>query len=289
MAIVSVHEVHDGRGGETALAKQKSTRKHTRKFRVITNSVYDTSFEAVRAIGIPRLGSRHNSDFRAYCNNVKADADSKSKFVWYVTASYTTEAEREENPLADPPIIEWDTDTRMEPFYFDNSGDAILNSAGDYFEDTVKDEISFWSVSVTVNLANVPSWINLYRDAVNSDNIFIDGVPINAGMAKIKKIKIGKWQQRNDIWFREVSMGIKIQDDWTKKVINQGLRCFIPSVLGDGMALVRCVDSAGKPATRPMLLKPDGTQMALPITDPSTVTPLEFDLRNLKPFSYLGF
>jgi hypothetical protein len=285
MAIVSVKEIHDGRGGDDSIKSNKSVRKHDRVFRVIADSPYDGSFEVLLAL--PRLGSLHPRDLRAFCTGRNVNNESKSKLVWIGKLIYSTEREQNENPLAVPAAIEWDTDTSTEPFYFDADDKPILNAAGDYFEDTVKDEVSLWTVEITKNLPFVPAWLNGYRNAVNSDFILIDGLPIDVGMAKIKKIHISKWQQTNDIWFRELHLTIKIQDSWVKKILHQGLRCLVGNPLSPGdFLLMRCQDSNGKDATKPMLLNEDGTQMYLPI-DPTTIVPLEVDLRKMKPFCVL--
>jgi hypothetical protein len=284
MAIVSVVEIPDGRGGGDSLKKSMGSRKHTRSFRVTTSSNYDGSHEVLLAL--QNLGSVHPTDSSAYCQSRKADPDGKSKKVWIARLEYSTDRTATENPLADPAVIEWDTDSRMEPFFRDINGDVIANSAGEPFEDTVKDDVSFWTITITKNISYMPTWIDTYRDAVNSDAVLIDGKVIAAGTAKIKKIHVGKWQVRNNIPYRELNLVIKIQDSWKKYVLDQGLHCVMASGPLAG-TLFFCMDGVGSFATKPMLLDGSGGQLSVPLDDPSHAVFLEFDIRNSKAFSVL--
>jgi hypothetical protein len=285
MAIVSVSEIHDGREGGTDLSDKKSVRTTTRCFRVTTDSVYDADWEVCRAL--PYVGSPHPKDPNAYLVSKRAKNESFSKYVWIATLKYTTDRPREENPCDDPAVIEWSTDTVQEPFDFDAAGDPILNSALDPFADRLKDEVSYWTVAITKNLPFVPTWINDYRDAVNSDFCYIDGVPIDIGMAKVKSIRIGKWQYRNDFGYRELQLTLKIKDDWKKHVLDQGLYCWIDDPLNPGYEMwVPCGDENGKDVKKPAILDGSGHQVP-PRTTPTSSSFLTFDLRNTKPFANL--
>ena len=279
MAIVSVKEIPRGTSGDSAVGKT-SVRKHVRCFLVITNSVYDGDYEVQRAFGIPRPGQRHPSDTYAFANHAKADREGKGKFAWVVSVDYTTERQRDENPFADPAVIEWNTDTTQETFAYDVNVDAILNAAGDPYEEQVKDDVSYWTVTITKNLPYVPLWINSYRDAVNSDNVYIDGVPITAGMAKIKSIKISKWQTRGDYQYRELNLTIKIKDDWQKHLLENGLTQIV-TVDGTSYRFA-CANDDGTHATKPKCLAADGSQISWPT--PATAVFTDWDIRNTQPF-----
>jgi hypothetical protein len=282
MAIVSVKEIHDDRGGDVSVGK-KSVRKHVRRFRVITNSPYDGSYEVLSAPGLPRLGSLHPSDVRAFANHAKADNDAKSKFLWYVTVDYTTERERSENPLSDPAAIEWDSDTTQEIFTKDRQGNYILNSAGDVYADPVKGDKSNWTIVIAKNLAMVPFWIDNYRDAVNSDTVMVDGIVYAPDKLKVKKLHVSKWQMRNDIWYRELQLTLKTSDSWKKVVLDHGLHCKDPS---DSSKRIRCtLDDGRTPATKSVLLDGSGNKLANP--SPSTAVANTHEIYNPLPFYVL--
>jgi len=283
MAVVSCYEIHDGRGGGVSRGDKKDTRKWTRVFRVITNSNYDGPVEILLAATIiPRVGQSHPQDPYAWAKDFKCDQDSKSKLIWTVTVEYTTdrstpESSDKQNPLTEPAVIEWSTDTTQEDFTKDKNGDAIVNHAKDPFVPPVKGDVSGWTVTVTKNVAFVPTWITDYRDAVNSDAFMLDGYSVAAGTAKMKSIKIGKWQQRNDIWFRELSFTISLRGDWSKVILNTGLNHY------DAGKKIRNTLSDGTYTTQPQLLGTDGHLLS------SGDTPIwcEFDIYAEQPFSTL--
>jgi len=279
MAIVSVKESPIGRGGVSSVGKNR----YTRCFLVVTNSPYDGPYEAMAAAGIPGPGSIHPSHPYAFATHAKADPEGKGKLAWIVSVDYTTERQRSENPFSDPASIEWSTDTTQEPFSYDKDGYAILNSAGDRFTEQIKEDVSRWVVVITTNLPFVPSWINTYRDAVNSDAVYIDGIPIAAGMAKIKSIRISKWQTRGVYRFRELQLAIKIKDDWLHRVVDNGLRQVW--VVGGETLRLHVYNDDGTPSTVPQLLDGEGGQLIPPT--PATAHILTFDLRNTKPFYVL--
>lgn len=284
MAVIRISETYEGREGGTSLNGTKSVRKHTRVFRAWTNSQYDTDWEVCAAL--PPIGAVHPKDPYAFLCDKKAVNESNSKFLWRATLQYTTERQRAENPLMDPATFEWDTDTTQVPFYWDKDGYPILNTAGDYFVEPIKDEVSLWTVTVTKNLPWVPGWIGAYRDAVNSDSFLLDGIVVPVGCAKIKKIRISKIQTRNDYQYRELQLTVKLQDDWKKTILSTGLFQLVPDPMGGDPFRLPCTDDAGHPVHHPVLLDENGAQVPTG-TSPLTLTPMTIDLRKTLPFSAL--
>lgn len=281
MAIVSIKEVHEGRGGDYTAKSRKSIRRHTRAFRVVTNAATDTSYDVLAYC--PALGSLHPVDVGAWCVGKRATQDSKSKLVWNCTVEYSSEKELHEDPTDDPTEFEWDTDARKETFHKDRNGDAILNSAGEPFITGIDDEVSLWTITATKNLAVVPAAILSYRDAVNSDNIILDGIPFASDKLKIKKIHISKLQSRNDIFFRELQIVFKAQDSWKRKIIEQGLNQKVSSKL---KPCFEDTDGTIK-ARKPMPLAANGTQLAVPLSGPSAIIWKTVDLRSVMAFMSL--
>ncbi len=281
MAITSCEEIHVGRQGE-AVAGRKGYRRSTRVFRVLSNSPYDSDFEVLAASGIPADGAVHPKYSYLWVAKRRAVQHDKSKLIWLATIDYSSERELASNPILDPADIEWDTDTKQVPYYFDVNGDAILNSAGQYYADGLKDDYSNWTATVTKNLAAVPAWLTTYKDAVNSDYVYLDGLLFAPKQLKIKKIKISKWQRREIFKYRTLQLTLKIDEDWTRAILDQGLTCVDPN---DATKRIVCTTNDGLVATRSMLLDGSGGVLADP--SPATAVYREHVIFPLKPFSIL--
>ena len=224
MAVLTVNEIHDGReGGDESGDKGRSKSDDTRRFRVTTSSNYDGSDVVLRAFA--GVGAQHPTNPNLFIRRRRAVNESFSKRVWIVTLSYSNESvqgEKYENPLMDRAKISWNTESVTTPAHYDKDGNAILNSAGQPFIDGLNVEESHWAVKIRKNLAFVPLWINNYRNAVNSDAITIDGVPIAVRAAKVTSLAIGEWEQRNDIWYRPLDLTIRLKDTWVVQLLDQG-------------------------------------------------------------------
>lgn len=289
MAVIQVSELHDGRGGSSALQKNKGVRKHTRVFRVVTDSPFDTSYDIFSVL--PSLGSVHPRDPRAYCTDKSLTNEGFSKCVWKATLSYSTERELTENPLEAPAAIEWNSSATQCGFTLDSDGNPILNSAGDFFAEGVKGEKSFWTVNITKNVAIVPSWILTYADAVNSGAVTVDGVSVPAKYAKVSSIKISKTLNSNDIAYRELQIGLKLNPDkWTRRMIDQGLRYTFTDDDGN-VVKTPCFDRSLAIARKPELLDGEGGMLWIALGDeeyePGDEKYLSYDIYPLKDFSSL--
>jgi len=289
MSIIQISELHEGRGGSAALQKNKGIRKHTRVFRVVTDNQFDTSKDVLNVL--PSLGSLHPRDSAAYCTDVAVTNESFSKLVWKVTLSYSTERELNKNPLLIPAAIEWSSSATQYGFVLDAEGNPIMNSANDWFAEQVKGERSFWTVNITKNLAVVPAWVLTYPDAVNENATTIDGVSVPAKCAKVSSISISKVQTSNDISYREVKLGIKINPDtWTKKIVDQGRNYLLTNDDGSKI-LTQCYDKNGKHGVQ--LLDGEGKLLWTKLEaqgeeyEPGDEQYLEYDIYPLKDFSAL--
>ena len=264
MSVVSTKEIHDGRGGGDDLENDGGKSNATRQFRVITNSAYDGADTVLQSCD--NLGVVHPSANWLYVKTRRAKNHSKSKLVWTVTLTYTSHWERTENPFAQPAEVSWNTETSQENAYKDITDEAILNSAGDYYEDGVPVDAARWVAKVKKNIPFMPSWINNYRDAINSDNFWLDGLAIGARTAKLSGISVGVRVYQNGIWFRQIDMTIKIKESWAFSILDQGLRRIVDT--GDGDRLEKCLNEDGTAATKPCLLDGSGAQLTTPT--PST-------------------
>jgi len=256
MTVVSFDEIHEGREGGDSSEHRRRAKREIRRFRAITNSAYDAT--AIVLGSGPLLGAPHPTYAGMYCRDRKAVNERFSKLVWIVTCTYSNDYDGlSDNPLNDVAKTTRSTDTRTEMAEYDKDGYAILNSAGDFYVDNPKVERTDWVIKVKKNLDGVPTWIDSYRDAINSDGFWLDGLPIYVRQAKIKGISIGEWEQRNDIWFRPVEINIGIRTrTWVCYVKDHGLYEKI-----DGWPHMRIHDKDGQYVTKPVAL--DGTGLRL--------------------------
>ncbi|MBU0599064.1 hypothetical protein KKF61_08845 [Patescibacteria group bacterium] len=282
MAVLTCKEIHQGREGGDAFEKTWSA-DDTRVFRVTTSSNYDGPTTVLNYATIPAEAAQHPDNVDLYVSQRRAVNESFSKTVWLVTVSYKTFVlGKSENPLADPVEITWNSETETVPVFYDKDGGALLNSAGDYFIDGPTGEFSNWTVKMKRNFGFIPQWILTYRDAVNSDNVYIDGLYVAVRTAKVSGLSISQWQQRNKIWFRSLELTVKIKSDWASHPLQQGLYQIWPG----GFGRLPCKDDHGAKATIPMLLDADGLQIPADDITPAAAVHGTFYIYNELPFSY---
>lgn len=201
MAITSVYQLFDGRGGS---ADANMARTYTRVYEVYVDSPYDDAVTAGTAPGyLPVMGEPHSEDLAAFVTNRDIQQDAADPLRWLVTITYTTQqpgtesvtapgeslqpngggsqapGDRSENPLARVAAWRVNFQTTQEPatvgFKVANNGDvavlptAILNSAGLPFDPPVMVEVSRPVVSVTKNIVNLDlNKLTDLQDSVNS-------------------------------------------------------------------------------------------------------------------------
>lgn len=224
----------------------RGIRTYTDTYSVEVTSQSDTAYTAGSASGLPLVGQVHPDDFTAWCTSL--DVQLVGGWKWYtVTANYSSEFELSENPLFEPAQITWDFEQFQRPALADRSGDAVLNSAGDYYDPPAMRDDSRPIVSVTKNLSVVPTWILNYQDAINSSAFTVDGIVVAAELAKMNRVGISTVQNRNGIQFRTVTMEIHLQrDGWALSLLDAGYR-----------------KKSG--TTRVIILSDDGTEPSTPI------------------------
>lgn len=279
MSVTSVKEIHPGRDGGDSFDLQKGAASNmTRKFRVTTSSAYDGADTVLQSCD--NLCVAHPSAGWLFVKSRKAANESFSKQVWIVTLKYDVfKNDPTSSPLRQPAVTTWQTESSQEMATRDMDGEAILNTAGDYYETGVPVNVANWTVKVRKNIPYIPYWIGDYRNAINSAAFRIDGYTVPAYAAKVTGISIGSWQVQNEIWYRPLDLTIQIRDTWRKHIMNMGLYRKV-----DGKR-IKCVDDEGVAATKPMHLKTDGTQLTDPT--PATVVFNEHSVYPELPFSVL--
>ena len=230
---------------------------------------------------IPKEGAVHDVFPNAYCIKVTIDQQD-SGVEWIVTCEYSSERERNEDPEQDAVEFSWDGESYTEAIFQDISGNAIVNSAGDYFIDpSPTKEKTHLVARIESNQTSVPAWLLSYRDVVNDSNIVIDGIEIEAGLAMIRRPFVGKLESRNDISFRRVSYDVHIHPDgWKLRPMDVGFR----QVSGTERVQVTN-DGDDEEPTTPVPLDGNGNVLIDP--QPDTCVFLEYTVYEEKDFTVL--
>lgn len=277
MAVTYVGELSEGRRAQN----DRGIRTYTRVFRLTTSSQSDNAFTVGSNGSLPVIGNTFPSDGNAYCTNLDVQCI-RGWRIWDVTATYSTERVLNTVPTSDPTYITWDTEQFQKPATQDKDGKGVVNSAGDPFIPAEQMDDSRRIVTVQKNLANVPTWILSYQDAVNSDTFTIDGRSIAIGEAKMQRVSVGPPEIRNGTTFRQVTFVIALRrDGWAYKILDQGFNEKDPADTTKRKAIY----INGQLPSSPVLL--DGTGKAQ--TDPKTANAvyLTFNVYKQQAFSSL--
>jgi len=278
MTITFKNEIPGGRQGKNSLG----IRTYQRQFRLITDNKNDGPYAIGSHASLPRIGSVHPEDASAWCRELTVEND--APFAgWVVTANYSSERELSETPTSDPAVITWDSEQFQRPLIQDNTGDAVVNSAGDFFDPPPMIDDSRRVVSVQKNLTAVPTWILDYQDAVNSDQFTVDGVTIAIGTAKMQRVSVGQEDIRNGTTFRQVTFTMHLQrDGWTMDILDAGFRRIDP---GDSTKRIAISLDDGTEPTTPALL--DGSGGLLSNPTPANAVFKTFSVYKTRAFSSL--
>ena len=277
MAVTYVGELSEGRRA----TNDRGVRTYTRVFRLTTSSQTDNAFTVGSNGSLPVIGNTFPSDGNAYCTNLDVQCV-RGWRIWDVTATYSTERVLSSTPTSDPTYITWDTEQFQKPATQDKDGKGVVNSAGDPFIPAEQMDDSRRVVTVQKNLANVPTWILSYQDAVNSDTFTIDGRSIAIGEAKMQRVSVGPPEIRNGTTFRQVTFVIALRrDGWAYKLLDQGFNEKDPAAATKRKPIY----INGHLPSSPVLL--DGTGKAQ--TDPKTANAvyLTFNVYKTQAFSSL--
>lgn len=253
----------------------------------VTHLSSDSTRDILTDASLPQPFEAHPNDFTAYVKDTSISRSiGEGRLKSTVNITYTTELDREEepsDPLARPARISWGTQNERVPILIDTDGEAITNTAGDLLLG-VEEDRALWVISVTKNVAGVPSFVTSYQNAVNSDAVVIGGASLAAGLLKMDSIEIGEQQEENGISF--YSLGFKMlfrQDGWDQVLLNVGLRekvTIVDWVTETTTTELRPIlTSAGEQVDEPVFLAANGEAIRENTGNPETTqNPLKTDL-----------
>lgn len=173
------------------------------------------------------LGTTFPTDPWAAVLNLDVECASDDGYTWFGTVDYGPYDPRiTENPLDQPPELEWDAVQFERTADVDvETGLAVVNSAGDYFDPPVLRDDSRPVLRVSVNMADpLPPDLFLLKDKVNNapflgwDLHCAKCSPVRARQAFHPSVPgTGLyWAVTLEIQFHE--------ETWDPKILDQGLR-----------------------------------------------------------------
>ena len=260
--------------GSRTAENNLGVRTYSDTYKVEADSPADSAYDVGSASGLPLVGSVHPDDSAAYCTSLSV-ANPEPYAGWTVTASYSTERTiSTTDPSLDGVLVSWSSEIYNEPLFVDKDGDAIVNSAGDYFVDPVPTRQSNRLIAkIRANLLTIPTWVISYENAINNASITIDGLAVAARLAKVQRIEIGEAQLRNGTVFRQLSYEVHLRkDDWKLRPLDAGFRS--KNASNDMLQIIN--DGDGSEVTQPALL--DGSGGRLDNPTPATAVFGEFEI-----------
>lgn len=293
MSIISVEEMLGARSGGIDASWKRTYR---RAWRVVTDTQW-TGALAVRTSIPVSLGNRYQlkddagtvyeHDDAAFAMKVDASVDSAAEDdrTWTVTVDYGPfdPTQFPENPIDQPLKISWGSN-RFERTCdetapdSDGATEAIVNSAGDYFDPPIAMDDSRPTLKIVRNEPTYdPHYAYLWKDTLNQDawNGF--------DPATVKMVTPLGELQYNPLcgFYYTITYEFEINEDgWVRKVLDQGLR--ILDDTGDDQE--QALDQKGQAVTSPVLLDGNGAKLASG-DDPFY---LEFKIYKEADYSVLG-
>ena len=203
---------------------------YTRSWLIQTDSKNDREGTVAGASGLPSYGDAHPSPVNdaAYAIDIEYSALSETPLAWIATATYSSERNvHATDPTQDEVLTDWDTEIYQQPVLVDVNGDAVINSAGDYFIDPLpQQDSSRLMCKVQANVTTVPAWVlTSGNNAVNNAQIEIDGLTIAKGLAKTSRLKVAQRKYRFGQKYYPISFEVHIRlEGWRLQPLDAGFR-----------------------------------------------------------------
>lgn len=189
--------------------------------------------DAIRDSGVlPAFGSSFPGNIYCKARSCPLTRDSKQPLIWRAVVTYAVdnlsqqEKDRQAfpNPCDRPVEILWNAQGYEVPRAWTvedytppggtliKAGTAITNTALDPYDPPIVVTDYHDIVTVTKNLATVPSWYRGLCGRVNNAPYILDGFLIEKGASRIIGRQIGKRDNDNGFPFRQVQIVIELRD-----------------------------------------------------------------------------
>jgi len=273
-------------------SKANSNLSLTDNFRKF-NASFTTSFQILHdpnepdaniysAQGIPNAGSSYPNFPFVYADAATIERVSPTYSI--VSINYNGEigsTANQNSPVFNFPRIDWDDVETEEDIDEDFDGNPIVTANNEPIVG-IKRPIPDQVVTIRRNMPFFNPWVQaVYRQSVNSDN-FLGFPPGTGRLTKLSATNvfdqaIGYYEVTAVVQFRYPYRTTPAKA-WYKRVRHEGF------YVKYGSKILRAVDDANQPASKPVLLADDGTRL------PNGADPvwLEFKIFNSLPFNALG-
>lgn len=228
MAVIKLAEVPNGRTRAEVLNSDPPEIRYGRRFIAVTDDKTDHEPDILTHGSCPQPFDAHPDDPFAKLINRKAELIPDTLHGWYIVAEYSTnwrEPETEDDPSMFRDRVTIGTSHVQQPLYFDaETGDAILNTAGDPFDPPLMVDYALTTFQIEKNVLTKPAWLLSLRNTVNDAAITIRGVNIGIKEARLTDVTITDKLYHNLIPYFTVGLSIEA-DARTQlaRVLNDGL------------------------------------------------------------------
>ena len=261
--------------GSHSASNSKGIYTYSWAWRVTTDDASnDGPLTIGEADGLPHLGDTWPEDSGAWCYSGSVECDEPPN-GWTVTFEYTSEYETNENPVLASPQISWASSTVEVPIWITVEGDpvAIVNSAGDFFDQVPTRTESRFTANITANFTNYVTLLGL-SDHINEDVIYIDGMAIAARCGKLGGISVSAAKIHLGTTYYEASYSVEVDPhNWIHKPLDCGFRAKADD---GGLRIIRSEDLT--PVANPALL--DGTGKVVSTPGPDTAVFGDYKIYN---------
>jgi len=285
MSVIYFREIAQGRSGSDSVNAQSGEQTYVRMYRAKTDSNTDTAATVLASASCPTYGSAHPSNAYAYVKSRRATQETHCDTFWIVQIDYSTSSRQyQSSPLSDPAEITWRSEQFQRVAYKDTDGNAIVNSASDFYDPPPERDDSRWVATITKKVAAVPYWLLSYQDAINDGPFVIDGLTVEKHKAKIQDIQISRWDSRDGVRFRTLTISMTMaKDGFELELLDQGFN----KLDGDDQVKIKIEDDDGESVepTGPVLL--DGSGGVLSSPSPANAVFRSHDVYEEKNFNML--
>jgi len=203
-------------GSDTVTEDESGERELTRVFSVKCD-VGEYAYAAMRATGIPARYEQHPEDPDAYAYKASVRSQGNERRYYHVTITYSTL--KKQDPAEERPEVSWEDEEFERVAEKDRDDAAILNAAGDRYEEPVSFTDSRPVLRVVRNEPVFDQALAYqYNRAVNSDT-FYGAAP---GKMRVKITGAQRWRDGVPYW--SVTYLFRYNPDgWQPEVLEQGL------------------------------------------------------------------
>jgi hypothetical protein len=250
VSVISVQPV----SGREFSGDESLTRTNVRKYRIICDSRTEEELTVAAQSGMPAILTAHPTLAGLRCTGVRVIQDEENPYLWVGTVTWSSltirggglggqagasnqhsdPGQRQENPLDRPAIMSFGSERFQRAVMRDLDGKAVVNSAGDPFEQGVMADDFRPTITVT---KNVEDWniVNWWK-ATNS----INETPwLNFAPDSVRLVSItGEERHENDVHFFakvcQFHVASYYEEDWHAYPLDCGYHELIPPGGGVG-------------------------------------------------------